>query len=314
MSGTILITGAAGAVGQALIGELAATPLAGNTVATDLRRPATLPDSMRFDVLDVTGSDAERVIGARRPRTVVHLASIVTPPKGMARETAFAVDVTGTKNVLDACIAHGVKRLVVTSSGAAYGYHADNPVPLTEFDPVRGNREFAYSDHKRQVEEMLARARTEHSGLEQVVLRVGTVIGPEVANQITALFEKPRLLAAGNSESPFVFIWTRDLARILKRAATDGPAGIYNVAGDGAMGISDIAAALGKPVMRIPVWLLKSALAVAHPLGLSRYGPEQVRFLQYRPVLDNTALKVEFGYVPEKTSAEAFATWAERHR
>jgi UDP-glucose 4-epimerase len=112
------------------------------------------------------------------------------------------------------------------------------------------------------------------------------------------------------SESPFVFIWTEDLARILLRAATDGPVGIFNVAGDGAMGVSDLAAALGKPVLRLPAGVLKAALAVAKPLGISRYGPEQVRFLQYRPVLANDALKSRFGYVPEKTSAEVFALWA----
>ena len=55
--------------------------------------------------------------------------------------------------------------------------------------------------------------------------------------------------------------------------------------------------------------LSDAALAVARPLGLSRYGPEQVRFLQYRPVLDNTALKTVFGYVPQKTSAEVFDLW-----
>jgi UDP-glucose 4-epimerase len=55
--------------------------------------------------------------------------------------------------------------------------------------------------------------------------------------------------------------------------------------------------------------LLRTALAIAKPLGLSAYGPEQVGFLQYRPVLDNTRLKTVFGYVPQKTSAEVFALW-----
>jgi UDP-glucose 4-epimerase len=197
----------------------------------------------------------------------------------------------------------------VTSSGAAYGYHADNPVPLSEADPLRGNEAFPYSHHKRLVEEMLAQARQSQPELEQVILRVGTVLGRGTENQITALFRKPRLLALRGSESPFVFIWTRDLARILHRAATDGPVGIFNVAGDGAMGMSDLARALGKPVLRLPAGLLKAALALAKPLGLSRYGPEQVRFLQYRPVLANDALKREFGYVPEKTSAEVFDLW-----
>lgn len=301
----ILITGAGGNVGRALLAGLSGHEV----LATDLRPLENAP----FARMDVTGADPERVIGAFRPEVVVHLASIVTPPKGMTRKAEWLVDVQGTRNVLDACVAHGVRRLVVTSSGAAYGYHADNPVPLRESDPVRGNPEFAYSDHKRQVEEMLAGARARHPGLEQVVLRVGTVLGEGVENQITALFRQKRLLAVAGSGpgagSPFVFIWTRDLARILIRAATDGPTGIFNVAGDGAMTVQDLARAMGKPVRTLPAWLLRAALGVAKPLGLTRYGPEQVRFLQYRPVLDNSALKEVFGYTPQLTSAQVFELW-----
>jgi len=300
----ILITGGTGMVGRALAEALEG----GEVMVTDLAR-GDLPQHLSFERMDVTGSDPDRVIAQVRPDVVVHLASIVTPPPGMSRETAFAVDVTGTRNVITACLNYGVRRLVVTSSGAAYGYHADNPVPLTEDQPCRGNPEFAYADHKRQVEEMLTEARAHHPKLEQVVLRVGTVLGAGTDNQITALFRRKRLLAIKGSESPFVFIWTQDLARILKRAATDGPAGIFNVAADGWLSVDTLAATLGKPVLRLPAWILRTALQVAKPLGLSRYGPEQVRFLQYRPVLDNGRLKREFGYIPELSSVEVFDLW-----
>lgn len=303
----ILITGAGGMVGRALLAELADT--GHEVIATDLAEPAALPETARFARMDVTTDDPAQVIGAEQPEVIVHLASIVTPPPGSGRAFAHSVDVEGTRKVLAAALAARTRRLVVTSSGAAYGYHADNPAWLRESDPVRGNPEFPYSDHKRQVEEMLAVARRTHPELEQVVLRVGTVLGDGTDNQITALFRKTRLLTIKGSDSPFVFIWTRDLARILLRAATDGPAGVYNVAGDGALGMSEIARRLGKPVLRLPAWALKAALAIAHPLRLSRYGPEQVRFLQYRPVLANDALKRDFGYVPEKTSAETFELW-----
>lgn len=300
----ILVTGAAGLIGRALIDEMPDADM----LATDLSR-GRVPERVRFRTMDVTGDDPTRIIAEEKPSVVVHLASVVTPPPGMTRQAAFAVDVTGTRNVLQACLAHRVRRLVVTSSGAAYGYHADNPVPLSEDDPCRGNKEFAYSDHKRQVEEMLAAARATNPELEQVVLRIGTVLGAGVDNQITALFRGKRIPAVAGCDSPFVFIWTRDLARILRRAATDGPPGIYNVAGDGWLGVDDLARALGKPVLKLPAWLLKTALAIARPLGLSRYGPEQVRFLQYRPVLANDRLKRDFGYVPELTSADVFALW-----
>jgi UDP-glucose 4-epimerase len=305
----VLITGAAGLVGRALLDLPEARNL--DIIAGDIREPRRLPANARFERLDVRGRDPARIIAAFRPETVVHLASIVTPPKGSTRELEYEVDVAGTQAVLDACIANGVRRLIVTSSGAAYGYHADNPVPLTEDCSVRGNEEFAYSHHKRLVEEMLAKARQEHPALEQVLLRVGTVLGPRLDNQITALFRRPRLLAIRGSDSPFVFIWVDDLARVLLRACGEGPAGIYNVAGDGALAVKEIANRLGKPLLTLSPLLLKGALAVAKPLGLTRYGPEQVRFLQYRPVLDNTRLKQVFGYVPQRTSAEAFEAWRE---
>ena len=304
----ILITGAGGMIGRVLTAELSES--GHEVIATDLACPDTLPEAVRFVAMDVTTDAPAKVIARERPEVIVHLASIVTPGPGMGRELAYKVDVEGTRKVLEAALAVGVRRLVVTSSGAAYGYHADNTVPLRESDPVRGSPEFAYADHKRQVEEMLAEARDTHPALEQVVLRVGTVLGKGTDNQITALFRKPRLLALRGCESPFVFIWTRDLARILIRAATDGPPGIFNVAGDGALGVSDLARRLRKPVRRLPALGIKAALAIAHPLGLSRYGPEQVRFLQYRPVLANDALKEVFGYTPELTSAEVFDLWA----
>ncbi len=301
----ILVTGAAGLVGQGLL------DIAGDhdVLAGDIRAPQRLPAGATYRMLDVRGSDPAQAVAGFRPDTVVHLASIVSPPANSTRDLEYAVDVTGTRNVLDACLANGVRRLVVTSSGAAYGYHADNPVPLTEDDPVRGNEEFPYAHHKRLVEGMLADARKQHPELEQVVLRVGTVLGPGLDNQITALFRRKRLLAIAGSPGPFVFIWIDDLARIVLRAATDGPPGIYNVAGDGALTIPEIALRLGKPVLTLPAGLLKTALGIAKPLGLSRYGPEQVRFLQYRPVLDNARLKAAFGYRPARNSAEAFDAW-----
>jgi len=81
---------------------------------------------------------------------------------------------------------------------------------------------------------------------------------------------------------------------------------LHNLAGDGALTIHDIARRLGKRAKVWPAGVLRLALRVGRALGLSRYGPEQLDFLRYRPVLLNTALKDRFGYTPEKTSAQAF--------
>jgi UDP-glucose 4-epimerase len=57
---------------------------------------------------------------------VVHLAAIMPSGKAQTRDFEYDVDVNGTRRLLEACVQQGVKRIVVSSSGAAYGYHADN--------------------------------------------------------------------------------------------------------------------------------------------------------------------------------------------
>ena len=306
----ILVTGGSGFLGSAVVRRLAGEH---DVVVADLREPAELPAAATWERFDVTDAAlVSEVVEKVRPEVVVHLASIVTPGKKSNRELEHAVDVDGTRHVLDACLTHGVRRIVVSSSGAAYGYHPDNPAWLTEGDPVRGNEEFAYSHHKRLVEEMLAELRETHPGFEQVVLRIGTILGETVDNQITALFGWPFMLKVGGSDSPFVFIWDTDVAAIIERGAT-GPAaavgGITNVAGDGALTMDEIAGILGKKAVSVPTVALRSVLGVLKPLGLSAYGPEQTRFLQFRPVLDNERLRTTYGYVPQKTSREAFEAW-----
>jgi len=306
----VLITGGSGFLGTSVGAGLAA---AGHTVISADLRPATAQGvtSTTLDVTDAAGVLA--VLQQHRPEAVVHLAAIVTPGKGSDREIERLVDVDGTRNVVAACVATGVRRLVVSSSGAAYGYHPDNPAWITEDQPVRGSVEFAYSDHKAQVEDLLAEARREHPQLEQVVLRIGTILGAGVDNQITALFLRKRLLGIRGARSPFVFIWDTDVVDVVQRAVTGEVTGVFNVAGDGALPIGEIAERLGKQVLWLPDRLLQGALAIGSKLGVSRYGPEQTRFLRYRPVLDNTRLREVFGYTPTRTSAEAFEAWLAAH-
>ena len=314
---TVLVTGSSGYIGQQLVTELASQVGKGQlrgVIACDVKRPDALPTHATWVEHDVRRPTLATLLATHKVDVVVHLAGIVTPPPGSRRDFAYSVDVEGTRNVLDACVVAGVRRVVVTSSGAAYGYHPDNPTRLAETDAIRGNKSFAYSWHKRLTEEMLVDYRRAYPRLEQVIFRMGTVLGASVNNQITALFERPRLIAINGSDSPFVFVHDRDVVGCLVRAIDSSVTGIFNVAGDGAVTIDEIAAVLGKPVRRLPAWLLQRVLALLHPLGIVPYGPEQVDFLRYRPVLDNTRLKKEFGYTPALTSLQVLELWRDARR
>lgn len=308
----MLVTGGAGFLGSAVVANLATREGVRAVVCTDLHPPGELPAGVEFTRCDVTDPGAlEPILRAHRVDTVVHLAAIVSPGRDVAAE--YRVDVQGTANVLAACVAAGVRRIVVSSSGAAYGYHQDNPAWITEEHPLRGNEEFSYSRHKRLVEEMLAAYRREHPELTQTVLRIGTILGPAVANQITALWDGRRILRIAGSDSPFVFVWVDDVAEVLARAAAGGPAGIFNVAGQGSLTVPEIARRLGKPLLTLPAWVLRALLWAGHRLHLTQHGPGQVNFLRYRPVLANARLTEEFGYTPALTSAEAFEEYLAHH-
>ena len=108
---------------------------------------------------------------------VVHLAFVIMG----SREDSERVNLNGTRNVFEACVAGAERgrprRLVYSSSVAAYGYHADNPVPLTEEVPPRGSAEHYYSQQKAACEEALAEV-TAKSPLEVFILRPCIVAGP----------------------------------------------------------------------------------------------------------------------------------------
>lgn len=309
MTRSVLVTGAAGYIGSLVVRALSERRAElGALVALDVKRGKQL-EGVTWLESSVTDSSLADVLGEHRIDTVVHLASILTP--GKEGETlAHRVDVEGTRNVLRASVARGVKKLVVTTSGAAYGYHADNPAWLEEHHPIRGNEEIPYSRHKRLIEEELAKYRREHPELAQLIFRPGTVIGAGVSTPVTALFEKRVVLGVRGSDSPFVFIWDADVVECIVRGVFGDATGIYNLAGDGALSPREIAARLRKPYLPLPAGLVAAALAVLWRLGRSPYGPELVKFLRYRPVLSNRALKERFGYTPRKTSREAFELYA----
>lgn len=303
----VLITGAGGYLGQQLVRHLLETA-DHSVIAADIRKtsPFEAHPKLQYIELDVRSNEAQKYFEQYDVHVVVHLASIVTPGKKSNREFEYSVDVLGTKNILQACVKAHVKRIIVSSSGAAYGYYADNAEWIEETDAIRGNEAFAYSYHKRLIEEMLEQYRVQYPQLEQTIFRIGTILGENVRNQITNLFEQKMMLGIAKSKSPFVFIWDQDVIACFAQAIDSEVTGIFNLAGDGAVTIDELSTLLDKKVIRVPATVIKGSLFVLKRLNLSQYGEEQVDFLRYRPVLSNRRLKEVFRFTPQKSSVEVF--------
>ena len=186
---------------------------------------------------------------------VVHLAYLIVG----SREESQRINLAGTRNVFEATVsADRPHRLVYTSSLAAYGYHADNPVPLTEDVPARGSPEHYYSAQKAACEALLRQA-TAGADLEVYVLRPCIVAGPEATLLVRSLPWRraaerlpdtarrmlgrvPGLPALPDPGVRFQLIHHDDVAAAVCLAVVGaGPPGAYNLAGDGEVTMSGFA-------------------------------------------------------------------------
>jgi UDP-glucose 4-epimerase len=306
---SVLVTGAGGYVGSETVKALSKVDGVVKIVATDI---ADMPDFYRdLDVVYVQadirdGDKMNAIMSEYKIDSVVHLAAALPSKDGLRRDFEYSVNVTGTKTVIDACVKNNVSKIIVSSSGAAYGYHEDNDDFVSEDHALRGNVEFPYCEQKRIVEEMLAQYRIKYPELKQVIFRLSATIGANVKNQISDFFEMPVLFGIKGHDSPFVFIWDKDVVNCIILAITSDKHGVYNLAADGKIPMRELARMMKKPYLPVPEKIFYYALKYLQKLKLVPWGPEQTSFIKYRLVLDNKNLKESFGYVPLKNSREAF--------
>src|SRR4051812_46605517 len=95
---------------------------------------------------------------------VVHLAFLITG--NAARDTIRAINVEGTLNTFRAAAAAGAKRFVYASSVAAYGFHRDNPIGMTEEWPARPAKKLFYAQEKAEIEHLLSEDAQAHPEID----------------------------------------------------------------------------------------------------------------------------------------------------
>ena len=316
---TIAVTGPTGEVGMPFVRAAEAAPEIGRIRAM-ARRPF---DPAEFgwekteyrqgDILDREAVD-DLVADVD---VVVHLAFIVVE----ATVGSHDINVVGSRNVFQATAAAGVPRLVYTSSVAAYGY-PEVSGPLTEDVEARGTDRHAYSQQKAEVERALAEALA-GSRTEAYVFRPCVVAGPDSPALIEQLpyvrFEHrvPSRLRALLGRLPGVrpvlpdhgvplqLVHHDDVAAALLEATLGrGAAGVYNLAAEDTVTISDIAGELGwhsVPVPRMAVNVTATALRRVPPLSVEAGWLEAIR----KPMLmDCSRARGELGWKPAYSTRE----------
>jgi nucleoside-diphosphate-sugar epimerase len=170
MGRSSVVTGGGGFVGRHLVEALHAR---GDRVRTlDLRTPADLPGEIA--TVDITDPVALRdaIAGAD---VVFHNASAVHTKQDRT-DVLWRVNVEGTQNVIDACRAHRVPRLVYVSSGSVV-YQGENIENGDESLPYASRSQAPYADTKIAAEKLVLAANGE-GGVATVALRPHVIFGP----------------------------------------------------------------------------------------------------------------------------------------
>jgi len=210
---------------------------------------------------------------------------------------------------------------VYASSVAAYGFHADNPQPLTEDVPARGSEGFYYSRQKAELEvldELL-----DDSEVEAYVFRPCVVAGPRATMLIEQTVNAVRagdpvpLLRKGVEKLPLVkpilpdpgvslqLVHHDDVARAMAVAICgDGPPGAYNLAGKGEVSMSDVAHALGWRSVPVPGPAVSVGTAAARRLTFASTKLEWATALDTPVLMDTTKARRTLGWQPQHDAQE----------
>ena len=283
----VLVTGASGFLGGAVCAELLER---GHHVAALVRRPGSEPAGTTAVAGDLADANSlRRALGSAEPEAVVHLAAEIASQRDPKK--IDEANVEGTRRLLAASEAAGVRRLLFTSTvvtGDAKGALLNEETPL----PV----ETAYGRSKQKGEQLLA-----DSSLEGVVIRPSHVYGPGgwFAEEFIARLRQPgRFAVIGSGQNCWDVVRVEDVASACVDALERAPAGaIYHVADDEPIRFRDFvglaAEALGTgPPRSVPVWI---ARLIA--------GRDAVAAVTRSARSSNAKIKSELGWEPRFPSA-----------
>lgn len=184
----IVVVGATGNVGTALVRVLGQDPAVEEIVGVARRVPDHVPPKVRWAAADVRSADLASLFAGAD--AVVNLAWRIQPSRD--REVTRETDVEGSRRVFEAVVAAGVPVVVQASSLAAYGpRHGGPDERIDESWPTTGIATSFYSREKVAVEALMNDLEAAHPELRVVRMRPALIFQRSAAQEIRRYFLGP---------------------------------------------------------------------------------------------------------------------------
>jgi len=303
-----LITGGSGYIGSRLIEVLGGRDDTEAILNADVRPPRRPHPKATFVHGDVRDRAAiGELLDRHRADALIHLAFLLDPIRDEA--VMYDIDVNGTQAVLRAASEAGTKQVLVTSSATAYGAFPDNPNPIAEDWPVRGQPDFSYARHKTEVDRLCQLWAHEHGDRTMTIVRPSIVFGPTVDNYISRSWKNSAFMPILDGvDQEYQLVHEDDLVSALIGLLDAKAGGAFNVGADGTMTWRESAEMIGLRTRVMSMRAVRRIYATAWALHAPRVEspPGNLAFLRYPWVVSNEKLKAEIGWQPSADTRQVF--------
>ncbi len=315
----ILVTGATGFVGRAIVEELSAGKFNNQKIYSFGRREPVKPVKLpNFSAVDITNPETFlSVESLNNIDVIIHSAGLAHQFQNLVRGKFLQVNVEGTKNILDFAKRTSVKHFILISSVSVYGYE-NVKRKIDEAEPCYPKGEYALS--KLKAEETAVKFCRENN-IALSILRLATVIGEDDRGNVSRLIEaidKRRFLMIGTGENYKTLIYKRDVAKacriiLEKKDVTNKAVEIFNIAGEPIRMryiVEKISESLTKksPKFFIPLKLIYPPLnlfAKVFPSERLKSLTETLKKWTTDEIFSNEKIKQKYFFAPETSISEA---------
>jgi UDP-glucose 4-epimerase len=303
----ILITGISGYAGGRLLPLLLKDGDIESVVGLDVKAPGIEHEKLSFFKADVRSPEIAAYF--KGVDVVVHLAFIVAEIKD--KKLIYDINVNGTRNVLKAAGAAGVRKFVAASSVSAYGSHPDTPKVITEESPLRGNRQSYYAHTKLLAEKALDEFEKEHGRVIVTRLRPSIFCGAAGDTFFRETTKYKVLFYIRENSAGLPVVHEDDVAEAFYLAVKKDAPGAFNISA-GNLSAREMSGILKIPAVGIPYAIIKPVVDIGYTLGVSSFSSHWVVIGRYPFEVSCEKAKKVLGWAPKHTPAEAYSEMVNR--
>ena len=301
MGKTIAITGINSYFAATLLPKLEADPAIDTVIGIDTAPWKGGYAKVKFFKKDIRSPKLADIL--RGADTVFHMAFIVGEIRD--KKATEDININGTKNVFDACVAAGVRKVVYTSSATVYGANIHNPLGITEDRPLFKHKDSYYNAGKVDIEHMAADYAKKYPDIIFSVIRAALLFGPKIDNMFSKLFAM-KLSALTPGVSYNQYIHEDDLGEALHMAYMKDLPGAYNVGADDAISTRFAFKKAGVLILTLPAFLLRWLATIGFFLRIFPAGGGWVTLSRYTIFMNCEKFKFVTGWQPKWNSEATF--------